>query len=167
MSRRVCQYIVGSFVLLALTGCGGWFMEQREPWRHEAEVACLKSGQVKITPAVAQLPAISGPDICGADFPLKVSALGDSPMLGFADDLRPPGTIPSFPSPGPRQPAPTYGSPPGSSSDRYVQPYRPRPSHDQPYPPQPTYEAQEPYPSSPPGAPISLKPPGMEEDEDY
>ena len=90
MSRRAWLYIVGSVSVPALAGCGGgWFMQQREPWRHDAEVACLQSGQVKITPAVAQLPAISGPGICGADFPLKVSALGDSAVLGFADDLRP------------------------------------------------------------------------------
>src|SRR5215831_9505399 len=68
-------FLFGGFVLVTLAGCGGgWFMQQREPWRHDAEVACLQSGQVKITPAVAQLPAISGPGICGADFPLKVSA---------------------------------------------------------------------------------------------
>src|SRR5215468_8833532 len=84
-------YLFGAFVLVGLAGCGGgWLAQQREPWRHDAEVACLQSGQVKISPAVAQLPTISGPGICGADFPLKVSALGDSAVLGFADDLRPP-----------------------------------------------------------------------------
>ena len=36
---------------------------------------------------------ISGPGICGAEFPLKVAALGEgSSSFGFADDdLRPPG----------------------------------------------------------------------------
>ena len=57
MSRRACLYLGGSFVLAALAGCGGgWFLEQREPWRHEAEVACLKSGAVKESAAIAQLP---------------------------------------------------------------------------------------------------------------
>src|SRR5215831_6889685 len=96
MSRRACSCLVGLFVVLALAGCGGgWLMQQRDPWRHDAEVACLKSGQVKISPAVAQLPAITGPGICGADFPLKVAALGESSLLGFADEVRPPGMIPS------------------------------------------------------------------------
>src|SRR5690242_21909631 len=109
MSRRVGLYLVGSFVLVALAGCGGgWLMEQRDPWRHEAEVPCLKSGQVKLSPAVAQMPAISGPGICGADFPLKVSALGDSAPLGFADDPRPPGTIPGFPPASRAASSPSY-----------------------------------------------------------
>ena len=34
--------------------------------------------------------------MCGADFPLKVSALGESsPLVGYADDPRPPGSIPN------------------------------------------------------------------------
>src|SRR5882762_7469733 len=119
MSRRACLYLVGSFVLLALAGCGGgFFMEQREPWRHEAEVVCLKSGQVKISPVVAQLPAISGPGMCGADFPLKVAALGESSALGFsalgfADDARPPAMIPQSAPVSPRPVAsPGYGAHP-------------------------------------------------------
>ena len=93
MSRkRACSYLVGLVVVLALAGCGGgWFAQQREPWRHDAEVACLKSGQVKITDAIAQMPAISGPGMCGADFPLKVAALGgEGAALGYSDDPRPP-----------------------------------------------------------------------------
>jgi len=112
---------------------------------------------------VAQLPAINGPGICGADFPLKVSALGESTTLGFADDLRPPADIPSFPQTAPR-PAPRYGYPQATSPDPYGQPYRP------PYPAQqqaayPPYAAQPAY-SNQPGAPISLKPPGVEDEDD-
>ena len=95
-----------------LAGCGGgWLAQQREPWRHEAEVACLKSGAVKVSPVVAQMPAIEGPGMCGADFPLKVAALGESALLGFADDLRPPGAIPG------------RGSPARPTASRYEQPY--------------------------------------------
>src|SRR5262245_3151599 len=109
MSRRACSYIVGLFVVLALAGCGGgWFMQQREPWRHEAEVACLKSGQVKISPAVAQMPSISGPGMCGADFPLKVASLGDGMPMAFADELRPPANVPGF---SPRPASSPYGYP--------------------------------------------------------
>ena len=83
-------------------------MQQREPWRHEAEVACLKSGQVRISPAVAQMPSISGPGMCGADFPLKVASLGDGAPMAFADELRPPANVPGF---SPRPAASPYGYP--------------------------------------------------------
>ena len=40
MTRGVCLYLVGSFVLVSLAGCGrGFFSAEREPWRTEAEVA--------------------------------------------------------------------------------------------------------------------------------
>ncbi len=93
MARGVRLYLVGSLVLVALAGCGRFFAE-REPWRREAEVACLKSGAVREGPSIVQVPPISGPGICGADFPLKVAAVGESAALGFAE-LRPPGTIPN------------------------------------------------------------------------
>ena len=48
MTRGVRWYLVGSLVLVSLAGCGrGFFSEEREPWRAEAEIACLKSGAVK------------------------------------------------------------------------------------------------------------------------
>src|SRR4051794_25747368 len=127
MTRGVRLYLVGSFVLVSLAGCGRGFQSaEREPWRAEAEVACLKSGAVKETPDLVRIDPISGPGACGAQFPLKVAALGEgNPTFGFADELRPPGTIgnqprwpvspPPPPSPAPysdqalRQPG--YGAP--------------------------------------------------------
>jgi hypothetical protein len=170
-------YLAFSFVLVALAGCGGgWFMEQREPWRHDAELNCLKSGQVKVSPAVAQLPAISGPGICGADFPLKVAALGESSVLGFADELRPPATIPQYSaaSPGSYPQSPYRDAPPQPTyRDSYPQPtYRdsyPQRTYRDAYP-QPSYGSP---PGSPgePGAPLVLKPqeadPDAEEEEAY
>ncbi len=116
MTRGVRLYLVGSFVLVSLAGCGrGFFSEEREPWRAEAEVACLKSGAVKEGPDLVRIDPISGPGACGADFPLKVSALGESNgSFGFADeDIRPPGAIgnqPRWPGnqPPPAQPSPYY-----------------------------------------------------------
>jgi hypothetical protein len=97
MTRGVRLYLVGSFVLVSLAGCGrGFFQtEEREPWRAEAEIACLKSGAVKENAELVRIDPISGPGVCGAEFPLKVAALGEaSGSFGFADDeLRPPGTI--------------------------------------------------------------------------
>ena len=97
MSLGVLLYLVGSFVLVSLAGCGrGLFqVQEREPWRAEAEIACLKSGAVKENADLVRIDPISGPGVCGAEFPLKVAALGESnSSFGFADDdLRPPGNI--------------------------------------------------------------------------
>jgi Extensin-like protein C-terminus len=117
MTRGVRLYLVGSLVLVSLAGCSrGFFQsEEREPWRAEAEIACLKSGAVKETADVVRIEPISGPGVCGAEFPLKVAALGESTgSLGFADDdLRPPanvGNAPRWPispsRPAPPQPLP-------------------------------------------------------------
>jgi hypothetical protein len=96
MTRRVALYLVGSVVLVSLAGCGRGFFQtaEREPWRAEAEAACLKSGEVKESADLVRIRSINGPGICGAEFPLKVSALGESPAYGFADeDLRPPASV--------------------------------------------------------------------------
>src|ERR1700726_3554998 len=130
MTRGVRLYLVGSFVLVSLAGCGrGLFQsEECEPWRAEAEIACLKSGAVKESADLVRIDPISGPGVCGAEFPLKVAALGESnSSFGFADDdLRPPGDIGnqprwpvSRPPPPPRAPlypddaqrGPGYGAP--------------------------------------------------------
>src|SRR4030081_4052253 len=96
MTRGACLYLVGSFVLVSLAGCGrGLFQsEEREPWRAEAEIACLKSGTVRESAELVRISPISGPGGCGAEDPLKVAALGESSSsFGFADELRPPGSI--------------------------------------------------------------------------
>jgi hypothetical protein len=113
MTRGVRWYLVGSLVLVSLAGCGrGFFSEEREPWRAEAEIACLKSGAVKENAELVRIDPISGPGICGAEFPLRVSAIGESSgSFGFADDdLRPPagiGHAPRWPIVPPAQ-APYY-----------------------------------------------------------
>jgi hypothetical protein len=149
MTRGVRLYLVGSFVLVSLSGCGRGFFQsaEREPWRAEAEIACLKSGAVKETPELVRISPISGPGVCGAEFPLKVAVLGESSgTFGFADDdLRPPGNIGRAPRWPISQPPPPQASP--SYPDTAVR--------------QPSYGA----PSS---GPISLSPPGVappEEDE--
>jgi hypothetical protein len=115
MTRGVRWYLVGSLVLVSLAGCGrGFFQsEEREPWRAEAEIACLKSGAVKENAELVRIDPISGPGICGAEFPLRVSALGESSgSFGFADDdLRPPANIgnqPRWPIVPPPAQAPYY-----------------------------------------------------------
>src|ERR1700731_448924 len=99
MTRGVRWYLVGSFVLvalIALAGCSHFMLAEREAWRHDAEIACLNSGAVKESPARVRISSISGPGACGADYPLRVSALGDSGPLGYSDEAPvPPGAIPN------------------------------------------------------------------------
>ena len=153
------MYLVGSFVLVSLVGCGrGFFSEEREPWRAEAEISCMKSGEVREGPDLVRISPISGPGACGADFPLKVSALGENPAsFGFADeDLRPPGAIGNQPRwPGNQPPPP---APPPSSY------YPDQPSRA------PTYGGSN-YGGSnnygaPPQGPISLRAPSVAPDQD-
>jgi hypothetical protein len=147
MTRGVRLYLVGSFVLVSLAGCGHGFFEsaEREPWRAEAEIACLKSGAVKENPELVRIDPISGPGVCGAEFPLKVAALGEaSGSFGFADDdLRPPAAIGN-------QPRWPVSQPP-------------------PAPPQASYPetaVRQPNYGSGSGGPISLTAPGVSPDED-
>jgi hypothetical protein len=163
MRRGVRFSIAGLTLLLALAGCGrGWLQYgERASWRHEAEVACLKSGAVKIGPGVVQIQPIEGPGMCGADFPLKVSALGESsPPMSYADDLRPPGTIPNrsssqmprWPVDQPRytpdvpQPAPVQTQPIQGGNMRWVPGAQP---------------VESPQADAPAGAPMSISPPGV------
>ena len=131
MSRGVRSLLLGSTVMAALgalAGCGHYWIGEREAWRREAEVACINSGVVKETPERVRISAINGPGMCGADFPLRVSALGDSAPLGYNDEpLRPPGNIPagampprwpvvqSNPLPPPAGPPQTRAAPPAAS----------------------------------------------------
>ena len=124
MAHGVRFYLAGCFVLVSLAGCGrGIFQSaEREPWRAEAEVACLKSGAVKESPELVRIDPISGPGACGAQFPLKVAALGEgSSSLGFADDLRPPGNIGNQPR-WPMQRAPVAPAPQTYSDQALRQP---------------------------------------------
>ncbi len=153
MTRGVRLYLVGSFVLVSLAGCGRGFFQtaEREPWRAEAEVACLKSGAVRESAEVVRIDPISGPGVCGAEYPLKVAALGENvTSFGFADDsLRPPGNIGNQPRwPINRAPAaaPPQRNYPGTYSGNYSGSY--------PAPNQPTYAA-------PSNGPISLSAPGI------
>src|SRR5260370_11600907 len=87
-------------VLAVLAGCtGGFLFAEREPWRGEAEVECLNAGLGKEGGGVVRLSAIRGPGVCGADYPLKVSGLGEGVPMAFAYDPPPPRTIPPAAAP--------------------------------------------------------------------
>ncbi len=73
MTRAVPLTLVGCTVLVSLAGCGRGFFQtaEREPWRAEAEVACLKSGVVKETADSdeIELPPDGAPDARPIDRP--------------------------------------------------------------------------------------------------
>ena len=176
MTRGVRWYLVGSFVLvalIALAGCSHFMLAEREPWRHDAEIACLNSGAVKESPARVRISAISGPGMCGADYPLRVSALGESGPLGYSDEAPvPPGAIPNGSMPQ-RWPVTQPSAAPSSGvSSQQLPPLQPRASQypSQPYPQQSYPQQAYPPPSAiQVGQPLSLNPPGLpppEDDED-
>jgi hypothetical protein len=152
MMRGVRLYLVGSFLLVSLVGCGhGMFQSaEREPWRAEAEIACLKSGTVKESPDLVRISPISGPGACGAEFPLKVAALGESnSSIGYSDELRPPGSI-------------------GGDQPRWpgTQPAPPRPAPMASYATYPQNAARPPAYGAPSNGPVSLTAPGVPPEED-
>jgi hypothetical protein len=147
MTRRVSLYLVGSLVLVSLAGCGrGFFTVDREAWRAEAEAACMKSGTVKESATLVRISPISGPGSCGAEFPLKVAALGSmNSAIGYSGDMRPPGGIPN-----------------ASNQPRWPinQPQRSPPPQSYPSQTYPSQASRDPYASSPQQGPVSLQAPG-------
>jgi hypothetical protein len=153
MTRGVRLYLVGSIVLVSLAGCGrGLFQAERAPWRAEAEAACLKSGAVKESADIVRIDPISGPGMCGAEYPLKVAAIGEaSSSYGFADEaLRPPGSIGNQPRWPMTQPQSNY--PPASA-------YPQRQNY-------PESAVRQPAGYGVPSGPVSLSAPGVAPQED-
>ena len=144
------MYLVGSFVLVSLAGCGRGFFQsaEREPWRAEAEIACLKSGAVKENAELVRISPISGPGVCGAEYPLKVAALGEgSGSFGFADEIC-------------GRPAASAISRAGRSRSQ------PPPQAIQAYRTYPERAMRQPGYGAPSGGPISLTAPGVAPQED-
>ncbi|MHB2167063.1 extensin-like domain-containing protein [Alsobacter sp. R-9] len=77
MRRGAVKYGVFSGVLVLLSGCGLFNFEQREPWRDEAEQACLASKAVKVTAYVESAREIDGPGACGMLRPFRLTAVAD------------------------------------------------------------------------------------------
>jgi hypothetical protein len=161
-------YLIGLTLLLALAGCGRSMLQtgERQSWRHQAEASCMQSGAVKLGAGVVQIEPIEGPGMCGADFPLKVAALGEAPRLAYGDEVRPPASIPNVSSEQmPRWPVndPRYGQ----QTPVQVQPVQTQPAQGarmrwvpgaQPVNPPQESEPDEPDESA--GQPVSLDPPG-------
>jgi len=144
MLRGVRLWIFGAIAgaaLIALAGCGhNFYSGEREAWRGEAEVACLNSGAIKESPARVRISAITGPGICGADYPIRISALGETGPLGYSDEpVRPPAALSSGSAPQhwpvvqsstlppnvASGPAPEYGPPPTAAPQGLPSPAAP------------------------------------------
>lgn len=83
MKRSRFLLLCAGLALIGLAGCGR-IQQEREPWRRQAELACLRSKQINPGDYIKKSPPIGTGWSCGADFPLKVSA--------FAEDVT--GSIP-------------------------------------------------------------------------
>jgi len=183
--QRVTNFGIGTLAcfivliaLIALAGCSHFLFAEREPWRRDAEIACLNTGAVKETPQHVRISAISGPGICGMNYPLRIAALGDSPPLAYDEaPPRPPGNIPTGALPPDVPPIVSHGShgwpdalsrktPPSTNQAGPIQSRAlpPVPTNQPPYDPYAGYSA----PSRPAsikrggtGRPLSINPPGI------
>jgi hypothetical protein len=59
------------------SGCALFRGEQREPWRTDAEIACLR--QKRVTPSVdiVRTRTIDGPGVCGMEYPFRIQAFNE------------------------------------------------------------------------------------------
>jgi len=75
MLRRGVAYGVLGLLGLGLAGCGirG---EQREPWRTQAEEACLSAKLVTPSAYMSRSSPIEGPGPCGISHPFRIAAFG-------------------------------------------------------------------------------------------
>ena len=165
MLRMVCHHwrkCVTGMGLILLAGCAGHYFAQREPWRKEAELACLKSGAVRETGTIVRIEPINGPGMCGADFPLKVAALGEQPLMSYSD-LRPPAEVPNAaPQRWPIANAPAAGPAPPSRAPQertFANPLRPAAVQRQPLPPSQSGAHANAHTSARAGAPMPIVPP--------
>ncbi len=74
MRRGIVAFSALAFVGLVLTGCGMFRFDQREPWRIQAEEACLQRKLVQPTAYMALQREIAGPGACGISYPFRIAA---------------------------------------------------------------------------------------------
>ena len=85
--RRGCVAF-GALALIGvlLVGCGRSAFETREPWRAQAEEACLAAKLVQPSAYMSRAAEIDGPGVCGITYPFKASALA-SGSVGLTNRL--------------------------------------------------------------------------------
>lgn len=80
--------LVFSLLLSACSGLEPAMYKPREKWRGNAEAACVRSGQVRLSPYVKQASTLNGPGPCGTRKPYVVSAALDGEV-----SVNPPATL--------------------------------------------------------------------------
>lgn len=81
MSRDTPRIVLALLLLAgALSGCR-FGLEERDPWRSEAEEQCLAAKAVVASTFMEPLPAVQGPGACGMDHPFRVSALAQGNVM--------------------------------------------------------------------------------------
>ncbi|ACL56300.1 extensin family protein [Methylobacterium nodulans] len=75
MRRGLVAFSAFTLFSLGLTGCALRPFEQREPWRMQAEEACLARGLVKTSEDVTPIKEIDGPGVCGMVHPFRITRL--------------------------------------------------------------------------------------------
>jgi hypothetical protein len=77
MRRGVVAFSALALIGLGVTGCGLFRYEQREPWRLQAEEACLSQKLVTASAYMSRSSEVDGPGACGMSYPFKVTAFAD------------------------------------------------------------------------------------------
>ncbi len=77
MRTRVAYGLLLGCLAATLSGCGFVQKPQREAWRGQVELACLKSKQIVPTSFTRPIREIEGPGTCGLDHPFEVSAFSE------------------------------------------------------------------------------------------
>lgn len=88
---RLRPHLLPLAAVVLAAGCSStpYFTAEDEPWREQAEIACLNSGMVRESAFVETTrSSLGGPSPCGATHPFKVSA-----ALGGHVGLRPSATL--------------------------------------------------------------------------
>ena len=75
MRLRLPPILISVAAVATLAGCSDYHHAERPPWRAQAEEVCLAKGLVQESSWVRPVHELSGPGICGAVHPFKVTAL--------------------------------------------------------------------------------------------
>ena len=74
MRRAFVAYLGLALTGIGLVGCGRFSFEAREPWRRQAEEACLAAKHVQPTEYMSFSKEIDGPGTCGITWPIRTTA---------------------------------------------------------------------------------------------
>lgn len=75
MRRAYVAYLGLALIGVTVVGCGRFSFVSREPWRRQAEEACLAAKHVQPTAYMSFSSEIDGPGVCGITYPIRTTAL--------------------------------------------------------------------------------------------